>query len=194
MSNQTVGAVYSQIITDVIDSSRVDFEEMGVEESVLEDLKKVSTLSGDSKSNSTLVAGRTHFIISVVLPHWCPFLLDRLSISAIFSVNMSCICRWSHGFVAVIPVVRCLAVLPAWPFARGVESSGLSGGGRPLLYGSFKPSPHQLSLVQLHRYPALSLAALPSISSTLLPPYVSARLQRTEAKGCTESQGVILTM
>lgn len=45
MSNQTVGAVYAQIITDVIDSSRVDFEEMGVEESVLEDLKKVSTSS-----------------------------------------------------------------------------------------------------------------------------------------------------
>jgi len=42
MSNQTVGAVYAQIIADVIDSSRVDFEEMGVEESVLEDLKKVS--------------------------------------------------------------------------------------------------------------------------------------------------------
>lgn len=45
MSNQTVGAIYAQIITDVIDSSRVDFEEMGVDESVLEDLKKVSTMS-----------------------------------------------------------------------------------------------------------------------------------------------------
>lgn len=45
MSNQTVGAVYAQIIADVIDSSRVDFEEMGVEESVLEDLKKVSLSS-----------------------------------------------------------------------------------------------------------------------------------------------------
>ncbi|KAJ9131978.1 Transcription initiation factor IIA large subunit [Pleurostoma richardsiae] len=40
MSNQTVGAVYQQIIQDVIDSSRVDFEEGGVEESVLEELRK----------------------------------------------------------------------------------------------------------------------------------------------------------
>ncbi|KAG4424233.1 hypothetical protein IFR04_002637 [Cadophora malorum] len=39
MSNTQVGNVYSQIITDVIDSSRVDFEEGGVDEHVLEELR-----------------------------------------------------------------------------------------------------------------------------------------------------------
>ncbi|KAK0124105.1 transcription factor IIA subunit alpha [Cadophora gregata] len=39
MSNTQVGNVYSQIITDVIDSSRVDFEEGGVDEHVLDELR-----------------------------------------------------------------------------------------------------------------------------------------------------------
>jgi transcription initiation factor TFIIA large subunit len=37
-----VGSVYAQIMADVIDSSRIDFEEMGVDESTLEQLKRVS--------------------------------------------------------------------------------------------------------------------------------------------------------
>lgn len=41
MSNNLVGNIYRQIIDEVIDSSRVDFEEGGVEEGVLEDLRKV---------------------------------------------------------------------------------------------------------------------------------------------------------
>ncbi|OBT67020.1 hypothetical protein VE03_04504 [Pseudogymnoascus sp. 23342-1-I1] len=41
MSNQTVGVVYQQIIRDVVDSSRVDFEEGGVDESVLDELSRV---------------------------------------------------------------------------------------------------------------------------------------------------------
>ncbi|KZZ92068.1 Transcription factor IIA, alpha/beta subunit [Moelleriella libera RCEF 2490] len=40
MSNSMVGNVYQTIIDEVINSSRVDFEESGVEESVLEDLRK----------------------------------------------------------------------------------------------------------------------------------------------------------
>lgn len=40
MSNQIVGGVYEQIIEDVISSSRVDFEENGVDEAVLEDLRR----------------------------------------------------------------------------------------------------------------------------------------------------------
>ncbi|KAH7318992.1 transcription factor TFIIA-like protein [Rhexocercosporidium sp. MPI-PUGE-AT-0058] len=39
MSNTQVGNVYSQIITDVIDTSRVDFEETGVDDHVLEELR-----------------------------------------------------------------------------------------------------------------------------------------------------------
>ncbi|ATY58272.1 transcription factor TFIIA complex subunit [Cordyceps militaris] len=40
MSNQAVGNVYQTIIDEVINSSRVDFEESGVEESALEELRK----------------------------------------------------------------------------------------------------------------------------------------------------------
>ncbi|PNY26435.1 Transcription initiation factor IIA large subunit [Tolypocladium capitatum] len=40
MSNQAVGDVYQSIIEEVINSSRVDFEEGGVEESVLEELRQ----------------------------------------------------------------------------------------------------------------------------------------------------------
>ncbi|KAK6612048.1 transcription factor tfiia complex subunit [Botrytis cinerea] len=40
MSNTQVGNVYQQIIADVVDSSRVDFEESGVDEVVLEELRK----------------------------------------------------------------------------------------------------------------------------------------------------------
>jgi len=40
MSNNQVGTIYQQIIQDVIDSSRVDFEEGGIDEGVLEELKK----------------------------------------------------------------------------------------------------------------------------------------------------------
>jgi transcription initiation factor TFIIA large subunit len=41
MSNTQVGNVYSQIIADVIESSRVDFEEGGVDEHVLDELRRV---------------------------------------------------------------------------------------------------------------------------------------------------------
>ncbi|XP_044719947.1 transcription factor IIA, alpha/beta subunit domain-containing protein [Hirsutella rhossiliensis] len=40
MSNQAVGSVYQSIIEEVINSSRVDFEESGVDDSVLEELRK----------------------------------------------------------------------------------------------------------------------------------------------------------
>ena len=45
MSNANVGQVYQSIIEDVIDTSRVDFEEGGVDESVLEELRQVSVTS-----------------------------------------------------------------------------------------------------------------------------------------------------
>ncbi|KAH7155510.1 transcription factor IIA, alpha/beta subunit [Dactylonectria estremocensis] len=40
MSNQAVGNVYQAIIDEVINSSRVDFEESGIEEAVLEELRQ----------------------------------------------------------------------------------------------------------------------------------------------------------
>lgn len=42
MSNSAVGNVYQQIIADVIEASRVDLEENGVDESILDELKQVS--------------------------------------------------------------------------------------------------------------------------------------------------------
>ncbi|KAI1649966.1 uncharacterized protein F4817DRAFT_329276 [Daldinia loculata] len=42
MSNSQVGHVYQQIIDDVLEASRVDFEEGGVDEGVLDELKRVS--------------------------------------------------------------------------------------------------------------------------------------------------------
>lgn len=44
MSNLSVGTVYQQIIREVVESSRVDFEEGGVDESVLDELARVSLL------------------------------------------------------------------------------------------------------------------------------------------------------
>jgi transcription initiation factor TFIIA large subunit len=41
MSNTQVGSIYQQIIADVVESSRVDFEEGGVDELVLEELRQV---------------------------------------------------------------------------------------------------------------------------------------------------------
>ncbi|OTB19241.1 hypothetical protein K445DRAFT_54125 [Daldinia sp. EC12] len=40
MSNSQVGNVYQQIINDVLEASRIDFEEGGVDEGVLEELKR----------------------------------------------------------------------------------------------------------------------------------------------------------
>ena len=42
MSNSLVGQVYASIIDEVVNSSRVDFEENGVDESALEELRLVS--------------------------------------------------------------------------------------------------------------------------------------------------------
>ena len=42
MSNQQVGTIYQQIIADVVESSRVDFEEGGVDDHVLDELRMVS--------------------------------------------------------------------------------------------------------------------------------------------------------
>ena len=42
MSNAQVGTVYSQIIHEVVEASRVDVEEGGIDESVLDELRVVS--------------------------------------------------------------------------------------------------------------------------------------------------------
>jgi hypothetical protein len=44
MSNPSVGQVYAQIIRDVVETSRLDFEEGGVDESVLDELSTVGVI------------------------------------------------------------------------------------------------------------------------------------------------------
>ena len=61
MSNQAVGNVYQTIIDEVVNSSRVDFEENGVDEAVLEELRQVSRAIFESHSN---VSGSWETVLS----------------------------------------------------------------------------------------------------------------------------------
>lgn len=45
MSNTVVGNVYDRIIKEVVETSRLDFEESGIDDAVLEELRSVSSLS-----------------------------------------------------------------------------------------------------------------------------------------------------
>lgn len=49
MSNTIVGNVYDRIIKEVVETSRVDFEESGIDDSVLEELRSVSRVSFASR-------------------------------------------------------------------------------------------------------------------------------------------------
>ncbi len=88
MSNAAVGTVYDTIISEVINAVRVDFEENGVDDSALEDLKKVrlarslslsvshSGLLGLSCTSPRLPAfphaiNRTDDVIFTALPSGC---------------------------------------------------------------------------------------------------------------------------
>lgn len=51
MSNASVGNIYHQIINEVIEASRVDFEDQGVGEEVLEELRKVCSFFPPSPSS-----------------------------------------------------------------------------------------------------------------------------------------------
>ncbi len=54
MSNSQVGNIYQQIINDVLEASRGDFEEVGLDDSVMDELK---TVSEDFHSLSSLAVG-----------------------------------------------------------------------------------------------------------------------------------------
>jgi hypothetical protein len=53
MSNAAVGLVYDTIIAEVINAVRVDFEENGVDDGALEDLKKVRLYRSPSLSSTS---------------------------------------------------------------------------------------------------------------------------------------------
>lgn len=160
MSNQNVGAIYAQIITDVIDSSRVDFEEMGVEESVLEDLKKVSVPSGFPQSIQLFSLFSAH-----ALHHFQPCAAPKSPSVAISDqvvsvfVKLACFClslnprRCCHCRGRFSRRCGCLVI------SREGGKAATFGGGRPVLYGSFKSFPSPLPARHPHM-PAVSLAAL----------------------------------
>ena len=89
------GTVYSSIIEEVINSSRIDFEEAGINVSTLEDLKQVSGSSGSAAVRSfPHVGGRGGLWAAVVgcVAFWTllalPLALMTLSGSAF---------KWSWG-------------------------------------------------------------------------------------------------
>jgi hypothetical protein len=88
MSNTQVGNIYQQIIADVVESSRVDFEEGGVDEHVLEELRQV--WSSLSIRHSALIRYLAFISLSLHFPT-----LD--SSSDVFGL--------SHGFVDEMVVV-----------------------------------------------------------------------------------------
>lgn len=71
MSNTQVGNVYQQIISDVVESSRVDFEEGGVEEQVLEELRQVRPLFSVHQERCCRISRpflfHVHFLPSLIL-------------------------------------------------------------------------------------------------------------------------------
>lgn len=76
MSNQAVGNVYQTIINEVIDGSRVDFDESGVEESVLEELRQVRTASFHHpsqlyRSQQSLGSAKNLYVDGFALLNYC---------------------------------------------------------------------------------------------------------------------------
>lgn len=68
MSNSQVGAIYQQIIEDVLDSSRVDLEENGVDESILEELKLVSNPSPQTDAGHKTPINLQHLASLPLIP------------------------------------------------------------------------------------------------------------------------------
>jgi hypothetical protein len=65
MSNAAVGSVYDTIISEVINAVRVDFEENGVDDSALEDLKKVRRSQCPSFVLTAAALTFLRFVVSV---------------------------------------------------------------------------------------------------------------------------------
>lgn len=114
MSNTTVGPVYDTIIAEVINAVRVDFEENGVDDGALEDLKKVRL----SQSLPAPIASRG--------------ILAAPSLASLAFVNQT------SSFLPSVPsaIQRCTLfsghILLVWRWSRwsnGEASVGLPSGG-----------------------------------------------------------------
>jgi Transcription factor IIA, alpha/beta subunit len=104
MSNGQVGTVYQQIIQDVVESSRVDFEEGGVDEHVLEELKLVgSPFSLSLASVTQFWSMPFHLFLQAAASH-----LSDISSSGIFDFFARAKGGW--GMAVVVRCVRCVAL------------------------------------------------------------------------------------
>lgn len=63
MSNNLVGTIYQQIINEVIEASRVDFEDQGVGEDVLDELRRVRSFPPFLVSKRPLPPALCQFIM-----------------------------------------------------------------------------------------------------------------------------------
>jgi hypothetical protein len=95
MSNTAVGPIYDHIISEVINSVRVDFEEGGVDEGALEDLKKVR-----HRHPLHIRSQPTRFLLHLHLHRLCrrarrhPF---RQFINSPFLFSFGCVMQWGSG-------------------------------------------------------------------------------------------------
>ena len=67
MSNTVVGNVYDRIIKEVVETSRVDFEESGIDDAVLEELRTVSRVFA--------------FACRVAVLPWFPFAFQKCGVT-----------------------------------------------------------------------------------------------------------------
>lgn len=166
MSNTTVGPVYDTIIAEVINAVRVDFEENGVDDGALEDLKKVRL----SQSLFAPIASRG-ILADPCLCVPCLRQSDQFISSLGSERNPAMHSTVRPYFVGLALVAlgkrrgKCRASLGRLrlsPRARGVESS--RSGGRPSTFGSLLSSrPPAWSLAQsLSRRLPIGLSAPPS--------------------------------
>lgn len=176
MSNANVGAVYEHIIDEVINTVRVDFEEGGVGEDILEELKKVSALS--------------HFpvIITSLLPQPGArplppsdsfFFFSCFSLSAkwdergFFTIDASFLQQRSKCWCSGVDCRGCVSGA-GWQFGRrrGGEQQFLGGWAGQPLFGSLFKLQEGLLKGPLIPFPAIRLAdaALTSRGPLLVNP------------------------
>jgi hypothetical protein len=133
MSNPAVGAVYQSIIEEVISSSRVDFEEGGVDETVLEELRKVSHIFSSASSFPCVADGAFHH----QRPRGVDGLLCTISIihrTPLLSFVISNLTMASMDSVVVEVEVEALT----WAMASdagGSEAQAVAGGWRAAGFG-----------------------------------------------------------
>ena len=126
MSNAAVGHVYDTIIDEVVNAVRVDFEENGVDEGALEDLKKVRF-----SLNSPVLATAT---FGLVLPPSPTISHLRIFLSIPIKFHFAIGCRVHFYYAPSFRAIVSLGLALMAP-AKVATSVGRSLGGRLWLPG-----------------------------------------------------------